>query len=123
MAPERFSWDGKINGSSKEDDVYSLTMTSFEVRFSAVNSLNIRSNHTVTIRSLRGYCHTATVIDTGWPPILDAVNDRPAHGTQAGIDGCKTPSGIQSRPAGAINLNSDASSLLCIRCFWSMVRT
>ena len=64
MAPERFSWDGKINGSSKEDGIYSLAMTSFEVRFSAVNCLNIRSNRTVTNRSLRGFCHTATVIDT-----------------------------------------------------------
>jgi hypothetical protein len=54
MAPERFSLDGKIDGSSKEDDVYSFAMTSFEVRFSAVNCPTIRSNHTVTIQVLTG---------------------------------------------------------------------
>ena len=45
VAPERFSEDSDslpmINGPSKQSDIYSLAMTSFEVRFSVVNYPNI----------------------------------------------------------------------------------
>jgi hypothetical protein len=64
MAPERFSDDliGAliINAPSKESDIYSLAMTSFEVRSSIVNHPTIRYNRSVVIRSSRGYCHMMT---------------------------------------------------------------
>jgi serine/threonine protein kinase len=94
MAPEQFSGN-RIKGSSKESDVYSLAMTSFEVCFSTVSYLTIRYDHPVTIRSSRGYCHTVIVTGKRLPPTLDAVNDPAADGAQVGIGSCTTPFGIQ----------------------------
>ena len=120
MAPERFS-RSDITISSTKGDVYSLAMTSFEVCFCVVSCRTIQCNNPITIRSSRGYCHTVAAIKTRWPLILGTVNDHPAHGTQVGIDGCKTPFGIQSQPVGAPNQNGDMNSLSCTVYFRSTV--
>jgi hypothetical protein len=112
MAPERF-YGGNIGGSSKESDVYSLAMTSFEARFSSANRPAIWCDHPVTIRSSLGYCHTVAVIKPRWPPILGTVNDHPVRQTQVRTNGCETLFGIRLRPVGAINPNSGISFLLC----------
>jgi hypothetical protein len=120
MAPERFSGIS-INGPSKESDVYSLMMTSFEVCFSAANCLTIWYNHPATIRSSQEYCHMVTAADTRWVTILDAVYDHPVQQTQVRTNGCRTLFGMQSRPAGAIYQNSDMSSRLRTTYFQFMV--
>jgi hypothetical protein len=49
------------------------------------------------------------------------VCGHPVQRTQVRTDGCKTLFGIQSRPAGVMNQNSDMISLLCTRHFRSAV--
>jgi hypothetical protein len=82
------------NRPLKESDVYSFAMTSFEVCSSAVNYPTIQYDHLTVNRSSQGSCHMVAVIKARWLLILDVVNDHPAHGTQARIDGCKALFGI-----------------------------
>ena len=60
--PEDLGLDSWINCLSTESDVYSLAMTSFEVRSSAVNDPITRYNRLITARSSQGYCHTTAEI-------------------------------------------------------------
>ena len=70
MAPERFLGDISedndslliIKAPSELSDVYSLTMTSVNVRPSIVSHPTTQYDRPVTTRSSRGYCHMITVI-------------------------------------------------------------
>jgi hypothetical protein len=92
VAPEHFAW--YMSTPSKTSDVYSLAMTSFEVRCSIVNHPIIRYDHLITIRSSQGYCRIMAAVRLAWSSIFNVANDHPVQHTQLRVGGCMTASGI-----------------------------
>lgn len=81
MAPERFLGEhiplGFIGGPSKESDVYSLAVTSFEVR-PLPQPILLFDMTPVIIRFSRECCHTATLTtNTRSPGVFGAASDHP----------------------------------------------
>jgi serine/threonine protein kinase len=95
MPPEQFGCPVYMceikGGPSKEGDVYSLAMTSFEVRSSGMNHPTARYHYPITIRSSQGYYHTMTAMRVIRSTVLQPINDHPAQRTE---DGCRTPFGM-----------------------------